>query len=171
MRIRSMTNNRTLVGAGVLLALVMLAAPEVGQALPATLAVEVASPSPPIRDTDMIRLAAGTLEVVFAEQGFEVSSTITFLDSSTILWEISTQGPGILQILAPLGAHTDIGPLPAGTYEVIVEWQDMGGPLIDPEVNSGSGALVFQVVPEPGLSALLASGFALLALYRRRRNA
>jgi hypothetical protein len=151
----------------------MLGATGVASAAPVALVGEVTSPPPPIHPTDVILLRATTPDAVFRHSGFAVESTLSFLGEFALGWQIISFGggsgvPGLYPLVATRQFYNVWGPLPVGIYHVTVEWQDAFGPLIDPAVNSGTGTFSFEVVPEPGSLALLATGCGLLVSLRRR---
>ncbi len=160
-------------GYAAILFLAMLVAAQVASATPVMLEAWVVSPAPPIHQTDVIELRARTPDIVFRDPFFTIDSRLSYLGNFAIDWRITSYaGPGggtpEPRRLYAFEEIVSFVPLPVGTYHVTVEWQDAGGPLIDPAVNSGTGAFSFEVVPEPGSLALLATGSALLVCFRRR---
>lgn len=125
-----------------------------------TLQIVVQEPLPPtpIMDSDVIRLLAYTPEDVFpGGRAFQRSSSFS-IDGLHIDWSISSWPiiGGSTPESKPLICSDELGPLPAGTYELTASWTHTGDGLLVGAPSSGTGTLCFTVVPEPSTCATLA---------------
>ena len=131
--------------------------------------LDVASPSPPITDTEQIQLFASTILSIFPDTGHSVVSSYT-ITGFDIDWEISSyddrsgeQAPVVL----PLAATLNLDPLASGTYDVEANWQNYAIFVIPGKPTSGTGSLSFTVVPEPSTLTLLTLGAVGLLAMRK----
>jgi len=136
-----------------------------------TLNIEVLKPTPPITTSDVVRLLAWTSEDVFPGFGFPDYSSSFVVDGFDISWTILSEGWGGVGTPLPKPMHhaSELGPLPAGLYELTATWTYNGDHLLVGAPSSGAGTISFTVVPEPSVLVMLLGVVWLVICLARRR--
>lgn len=149
----------------------------------ATLDVSVYSPALPATDTDIITLAAVTSDEVLPSPTWQTITTSLQINGFDIEWNLVSNDTGQagVAVVTQAGALKDVGPLPAGTYNVTATWAMYsnvydGVPpqyILDlwsastPIAGPRTGTFQFTVVPEPATCALMSVGLCMLGVRRR----
>ncbi len=146
-------------------------------AVPTDLHVSVDSPAQPT-ESDIVTLLAGTLDDILPSTSWQTVTTSLEVNGFDINWTLISNDTGLpgAAVLTPAFRLEDIGPLPAGTYNVTATWAmydvvAIGVPpfIIGPPIQGPRmGATQFTVVPEPAVLMMMSSGLCLLGMRRSR---
>ncbi len=148
-----------------LVAMGMVLSSQAAVAVPAVLNVGVQSPALPATESDIITLLAGTTDDILPSGSWQTVTTNLEVNGFNIDWTLISNDTGLPGAAVPTPAFRveDIGPLPAGTYNVTATWAMydvvhigvppflLGPPIEGPRV----GTAQFTVVPEPATLALM----------------
>lgn len=133
------------------------------------LQISIQDPSPPITTSDVIQCYVRITQAMFPSTDYVTCSSFS-IDGLHIDWNIVTERGGAgLQVLIPMVHANELGPLPAGNYELTATWTYPEGIIPSDTPLSGVGATSFSVVPEPSiLMMFFALGIISTFLTKRR---